>query len=324
MSEMTTIGVAMSDTSRHVVLDELFGERGSSAVLAFVRTAQDGSFACAARQLNMTASGVAKAVQRLEQRIGRPLFARTTRSLKLTETGSLLLRHAQHILEAVTAAEAALSESTSQPRGPLRVSMAPAIGRAVVLPMLDAFVRRYPEIQLDLALESRRVDLVAEGFDLVLRTGQPTDSTLRGRSLGKEVSMLVAAPTYLEETGIPREPADLVKHRCIRYRNPDKGRVEGWPLHELSTGSPVQVPITLVSTDSDAVRLLALAGAGIASLPYSVTGAAVDDGRLVPVLRDFVHQYPHDEIWLLWPADRHHLPKVRVFIDFIVDAFSHA
>lgn len=310
----------MSDLSQPSVLNDLFGDGGGSALLAFVRTAHDGSFAKAAERLGISASGVAKAVQRIETRLGRRLFARTTRSLSLTETGAVLLVHAERILEAVEATEAALAQAAGSPRGALRISAAPGIGRAVLLPALGEFVRRWPDIRLDVVFESRTVDLVADGYDLALRTGEAADSSLRGRRLGDDAPLFVAAPSYLVEKGIPKKISDLAGHACVRYRNPTSGRVQPWPVG----ASAAAVPATICYNDPEAIRLAAIAGQGIALVAACEARASIERGDLQSVLADAL---PHDRrlpVWLLWPSDRQALPKVRVFVDFAAGVFERA
>jgi DNA-binding transcriptional LysR family regulator len=309
----------MSDLSQPSVLNDLFGDGGGSALVAFVRTAHDGSFARAAERLGISASGVAKAVQRIETRLGHRLFARTTRSLRLTETGAVLLAHAERILDAVEAAETALAQAQGSPRGALRVSAAPGIGRAVLLPALGEFVRRWPQISLDVVFDSRTVDLVADGYDLALRTGEPADSGLRGRRLGDDAPALVAAPAYLVDKGIPQKVADLATHACVRYRNPSTGRVQAWPLEVAAA-----VPATICYNDPEAIRLAAIAGQGIALVAACEARAAIERGELTPVLADALPREKRMPVWLLWPPDRHALPKVRVFVDFVAALFERA
>lgn len=309
----------MSDLSQPSVLNDLFGDGGGSALVAFVRTAHDGSFARAAERLGISASGVAKAVQRIETRLGHRLFARTTRSLRLTETGAVLLAHAERILDAVEAAETALAQAQGSPRGALRVSAAPGIGRAVLLPALGEFVRRWPQISLDIVFDSRTVDLVADGYDLALRTGEPADSGLRGRRLGDDAPALVAAPAYLVDKGIPQKVADLAAHACVRYRNPSTGRVQAWPLDAAAA-----VPATICYNDPEAIRLAAIAGQGIALVAACEARAAIERGELAPVLADALPRDKRMPVWLLWPPDRHALPKVRVFVDFVAALFERA
>ncbi|WP_242108254.1 LysR family transcriptional regulator [Luteimonas aquatica] len=313
----------MSDHSRQNILNEVFGDRASSGLAAFVQTARMGSFAKAAERMGGTPSGVAKAVQRMERRLGTTLFARTTRKLSLTESGLLLLEHADRILDAIAQAEASLAQADAGPRGRLKVSLAPGIGRALVLPSLRAFMQAYPEILLDIDFDSRQVDVVAEGYDLVLRGGvAPPDSGLRGRSLGTERSLLCASPDYLRERGVPASPAALADHRCIRYRSPTTGRIRPWPLPPTSSGCGVEVPQTIVLGDPEAVRLSALAGIGIASLARYAALRAFADGSLQPVLAEVLSPQDETENWLLWPPDRQHLPKVRAFVEHVVAVFD--
>ena len=308
----------MAEVSRHIVLNDLFGDGGGSALVAFVRTAHEGSFAQAAQRLGLSASGVAKAVQRIEGRLGRRLFARTTRSLSLTETGAVLLAHAERILEAVDATEAALAQVDGEPRGTLRVSAAPGIGRAVLLPALGEFRRRWPAILLDVVLDSRTVDLVADGYDVALRTGEPADSGLRGRRLGDDAPLLVAAPSYLVDKGIPQKIADLAAHACVRYRNPTTGRVQPWPLAAPASA----VPVSIAYNDPEAIRLAAIAGQGIALVAACEARAAIGRGELACVLDAALPRERRMPVWLLWPADRHVLPKVRVFVDYVAEVFE--
>jgi len=312
----------MSKNFRHVVANDVLSGGIGSALAAFVRTAQLGSFARAAEAMGLTPSGVAKSVSRLETRLGTKLFSRTTRSLSLTETGSLLLEHAERIVEALASAEAALTEVGSRPRGRLKVSLAPGIGRALVLPTLKAFMDAYPEISLDVEFDSRLVDVVAGGYDVVLRTGTPGDSSLRGRRLGSDRSLLCAAPSYLERWGRPETVLDLVRHRCIRYRFPTTGRIQPWPITLPRSVGEVPIPTSLAFNDPEAIRLSAIGGFGIALIAEYAAQPAIESGSLVSVLESAVTNNHSGEIWLLWPSDRHHLPKVRAFVDHVAASFA--
>jgi DNA-binding transcriptional LysR family regulator len=310
----------MSDHSRHILSKTLLGDGVSAGLSVFVRTAQSGSFAKAAGMLGLTPSGASKAVQRLEARLGVALFTRTTRSLSLTEAGEMLLGHADRILEASADAEAALAQSGAEPRGRIRASFAPGIGRAVILPTLGAFLSRYPEISLDIDFDSRAVDIVGSGYDLALRTGTIPDSELRGRRLTRLRSMLCAAPYYLERRGTPMAPEALARHACIRYRSPSTGRLQPWPLVPVGTS----VPETLVFGEPDAIRISAVAGFGIALLPLYAARPGIDSGALVAVLPDAMTETNPSEVWLLWPGNRHPVPKIRAFIDHIAALFDGA
>ena len=307
----------MSELPRLDVVNALLDQAGS-ALAAFVHSARLGGFARAAQPLGLTPSGVAKAVQRLEARVGTRLFARTTRSLGLTEAGKLLLPPAERILAAAGEAVDALAQHDGVPRGRLRLSLAPAIGKALVLPSLTDFRARYPQLSLEIDFEGRRLDLAECGVDVALRTGALPDSSLQSRALGRERLALCAAPGYAQRRGLPDILAALAGHDLLRYRPPGDGRVRSWSLP-----GPQTLPETLVFTDPDALRVAALAGLGIALLPQYATAAAFADGRLVPVLADIVSELPGNERWLLWPPGRDRLPKARVFIDHVVALFAN-
>lgn len=306
----------MSELKRLDVANTLLDQAGS-ALAAFVHSARLGGFARAATVLGMSPSGVAKAVQRLEARVGVRLFARTTRSLGLTEAGRLLLPPAERILAAAGDAVDALAQHDGVPRGRLRLSLAPAIGKALVLPALAGFRARYLLVGLEIDFEGRAIDLVGTGVDVALRTGPLPDSGLQARALGRECLALCAAPDYVRRRGLPDTLAALAGHDLLRYRHPGDGRVRAWPLANAQA-----LPQTLLFTDPDALRVAVLAGLGIALMPEYVTAPAFADGRLLPVLADACGELRGSERWLLWPAGRQRLPKVRAFIDYAVELFA--
>ncbi|MFT4247663.1 MAG: LysR family transcriptional regulator [Pseudomonas sp.] len=306
----------MSEFQRLDVVNTLLDQAGS-ALAAFVHSARLGGFARAAVVLGMTPSGVAKAVQRLEARVGVRLFARTTRSLGLTEAGRLLLPPAERILAAAGDAADALAQHDGVPRGRLRLSLAPAIGKALVLPTLTSFRERYPLLDLEIDFEGRSIDLAAAGVDVALRTGPLPDSRLQARALGRERLALCAAPAYVRRRGEPETLEALASHDLLRYRNPSDGRVRAWPLEHAQT-----LPETLVFSDPDALRVAVLAGLGIALMPGYVTAPAFAEGRLLPVLADACTGLRGAERWLLWPPGRQRLPKARAFINHVAELFA--
>lgn len=178
-----------------------------SGFTVFVQVAETRSFVVAGRQMGVSASAVGKSVARLEEKLGTRLFHRSTRSITLTAEGALLLERSRRILAEIEAAEQELSRAAQAPRGRLRVSL-PLVS-SLVLPVLGDFMRQYPEIELDLDFTDRMVDVIEEGSDAVVRTGEPSDSRLSARCLGAFRIPLVASPAYLAQRGEPRQPADL-------------------------------------------------------------------------------------------------------------------
>jgi DNA-binding transcriptional LysR family regulator len=297
---MSAMGVAMDSLNGFVV---------------FVQVAQARSFAGAARVLGVSASAVGKSVARLEQRLGVRLFHRSTRSIALTAEGQLFLERSRRILDEIEAAEGELSQATAAPRGRLRVGL-PLVS-SLVLPVLADFMRQYPEIELDLDFSDRLVDIVEEGFDAVVRTGQPADSRLSARLLGAFSRMLVASPDYLARHGTPATPQDLAQHRCLHYRYAHSGKLEVWPLPAAPDGRETVLPTSMICNNIETRLCFALQGRGIAWLPDFAVREALADGRLVPVLPAQVHS--RGVFHVLWPAGRHMTPKLRALVDFLAD-----
>ena len=284
-----------------------------NGIAFFVQAAENRSFSAAGRVLGISSSAVGKSVARLEERLGVRLFHRSTRSITLTAEGALFLERCRRILSEIEAAELELSETRLAPRGKLRVSL-PLVG-GLVMPALTAFMHRYPAIELDVDFSDRLVDVVTEGFDAVIRTGEPTDSRLMSRQLGTFKLLLVASPEYLLRHGRPRIPADLVQHACLQHKFPSNGKFEPWPLRvALGEAEPV-LPASMVCNTTEVLIHVARDGLGIACLPDFMVRNAIASGELITVLDDFnQHQ---GTFRMLWPSSKHLTPKLRVFVDFM-------
>ncbi|MGB1764236.1 LysR family transcriptional regulator [Alloalcanivorax xenomutans] len=286
-----------------------------NGIAFFVQAAETRSFTEAGRILGVSSSAVGKSVSRLEQRLGVRLLHRSTRSITLTTEGALFLERCRRILCEVEAAELELSETRQAPRGRLRISL-PLVGM-LIMPALTAFMRRYPAIELDVDFSDRLVNVIEEGFDVVMRTGEPTDSRLMSRPLGNYRLQLVASPDYLAAHGTPGVPADLASHACLQHKFPSTGKLEPWPLQRAERAPEWELPVTMVCNTSAALMDVALAGLGIACLPDFMVRQAIERGELVAVLDDCVeHQ---GTFRLLWPSSKQLAPKLRVFIDFMVE-----
>ncbi|MBD8657510.1 LysR family transcriptional regulator [Oxalobacteraceae sp. CFBP 13730] len=284
-----------------------------NGIAFFVQAAENRSFSEAGRVLGISSSAVGKSVARLEERLGVRLFHRSTRSITLTAEGALFLERCRRILSEIEAAELELSETRLAPRGKLRVSL-PLVG-GLVMPALTAFMHRYPAIELDVDFSDRLVDVITEGFDAVIRTGEPTDSRLMSRQLGTFKLLLVASPEYLLRRGRPRIPADLVQHACLQHKFPSNGKFEPWPLRvALGEAEPV-LPASMVCNTTEVLIHVARDGLGIACLPDFMVRNAIASGELITVLDDFnQHQ---GTFRMLWPSSKHLAPKLRVFVDFM-------
>nr|WP_287855182.1 LysR family transcriptional regulator [Klebsiella sp.] len=281
--------------------------------VVFVRVAETRSFVAASRLLGVSASAIGKSVARLEEKLGVRLFHRSTRSITLTAEGTLFLERSRRILAEIEAAELELSQATSAPRGRLRVSL-PLVS-SLVLPVLGEFMREYPAIELDLDFTDRLVEVIEEGFDVVVRTGNPTDSRLSARRLGTFRSVLVASPDYLARRGIPKVPSDLQEHSCLHYRFPNSGKLESWALRQAPGDPELQLPTSMICNNIETRVCFALQGLGIAYLPEFSIREQLANQSLRSVLAEHVERT--GAFHVLWPASRHPSPKVRALVDFL-------
>lgn len=287
-----------------------------TSLTSFVRTAETLSFVQAARLLGISASAVGKNVARLEHKLGVRLFNRSTRNVSLTAEGAAFLTRCQSILEQIQEAESELTSSLSQPTGKLRISL-PVIGYRLLLPALTAFSRLYPQVELDLDFSDRLVNLIDEGFDVAIRSGELADSRLIARKLGGFRFVLCASPAYLAEYGVPGSPAELAAHKCIFFRFPATAD-PAWELRDMRlTGDFRAAAIMTVNNIEAAIRLSA-AGMGIAYVPDFVVREAINEGQLQEVLPGCCVKDGHFSV--LWPASRYLSPRIRCFIDFMAAA----
>jgi DNA-binding transcriptional LysR family regulator len=284
-----------------------------SGLTVFVRVADTGSFAAAGRSLGISASAVGKSVTRLEERVRARLLLRSTRNLTLTPEGGAFLERCRHIIAEIQAAEAELASAAEAPRGRLRVSL-PLLGEPFLKTLSD-FRWRYPDIELDLDFTNRNVDLVREGFDAAIRTGDLPDSTLRAKMIGTYKLVLVAAPDYLARKGMLVTPSDLSHHERLGLRLPDTGKIMPLAFSENWTQLDDLAQSALVVTNSTALIRFAVRGHGLAYVSDFLVRDEIVDGTLVPVLGDFLKE--GGRFHIVWPAGRHVPPKLRTFIDHV-------
>ncbi|MCL5501629.1 LysR family transcriptional regulator [Escherichia coli] len=281
--------------------------------VVFVQVAEMRSFVAAGRNLGVSASAVGKSIARLEDKLGVRLFHRSTRSITLTAEGHLLLERSRRILAEIEAAQQELTQAAEHPTGRLRLSL-PLVG-SLVLPVLGDFMRQYPQIQLDLEFTDRMVDVIAEGYDAVLRIGPPADSRLSARKLGQFRTVVVASPDYLARYGEPQSPADLTHHACLQYRFPSSGKLERWVMRGNDAENELVLPKTMVCNNIETRVCFALRGLGIAWLPDFAIREALEEGALREVLTRYASHT--GVVHLLWPASKYPSPKLRVLIDFL-------
>ncbi|MGK3982536.1 LysR family transcriptional regulator [Sorangium sp. So ce136] len=291
-----------------------------AAIELLVATVESGSFSRAARRLGVTPSAVSRRVMRLEQELGVALLARTTRTLRLTEDGQAFYARCVRIVEELGEATEALARASKKPVGLLRVDAPVTLGREVIAPSLPRFSARYPDVRVNLTLRDQHVDPVAEGLDLLVRVGRLGDSSLVARRLGASRIVHCAAPSYIARRGAPARPADLARHDCVGYLR--DGRPAAFQFPTADGDAVLEVPISgpFHANDADVLKRLAIAGSGIVAMFDFLVKDALAEGTLVTVLEEFpTMSWP---IHALYPKNRHLLPKVRVFVDFLAELFA--
>lgn len=282
---------------------------------AFVSAAELLSYAGAGRVLGVSSSAIAKSVARLENELGVRLFYRTTRSIGLTEEGAIFYERCKHILDDIYDAQAMISSTRSRPKGRLRVSVPQIFGHNLLMPLLPEFLKVYPEIELDIDFEDRVIDIIGEGIDIAVRSGELRDTRLIGHRLGEQHFVVCGSNSYLEKQGTPQDPTDLVKHNCIHFKYPSNGLLAQWSFSAPNTH--LSLPRNLIFINTDAGLRAAIDGLGIAHLPVYVAESAIKNKLLQPILTEFM--VPLGSLSLIWPSNRHLSPKVRAFVDFIIN-----
>ena len=287
----------------------------TSAINVFVQVAETRSFVAAGRRLGISASAIGKRVSALEEQLGVRLFHRSTRSVALTAEGALFLQRGRRVLEELEAAQAELSQVNLSPRGRLKVSL-PLVAEPF-LSVMAQFKQAYPDVDLDLEFTDRRVDVIDEGFDAVIRTGDAPDSRLTARRLGSFSMMLVGSPDYLARRGTPEKASDLTQHACIQFRYQNTGKLQVWPLDLQEIAADIQLSTAVVCNNLEARIYFALQGLGIAYLPDFAIRQHLAAGRLMQVLPNCSEA--DTTFRIMWPSGKHFAPRLRVFIDFLCE-----
>jgi DNA-binding transcriptional LysR family regulator len=293
-------------------LDEL------TSMAVFARVVEARSFSGAARILGVSKSAVSKRIARLEDSLGAPLLLRTTRRLALTEAGSAFYEHCARILSEAEEARAQVTDAGSSPRGLLRVNTPVTFSEMYLAPLLPRFLARHPDLQVEVTTDDRFVNVVDEGYDVVVRVAALEDSSLIARKLATDRRVVCAAPAYLTRAGTPRHPRDLLQHNCLRYAYLTVR--DEW-LFQCPEGKlSVSVRGNFQTNNGSLLKQAAIAGMGVAMFPRFMVSDALADGRLVGVLDAYVPP-PHG-VYAVHAQRRHVPPKVRAFVDFLVEALK--
>ena len=288
---------------------------------AFVRSVELGGFSAAARDLDLTPSALSKLVTRMEDRLGVRLMNRTTRKLALTAEGEAYFASAKRILTDIEEAETEVTRFSAHPKGMLRINVGVAFGMHQLVPALPRFLERYPDIELDITVTDRLVDLVEEGADVAIRTGALRDSTLVAKKICDMHRTICASPAYLKTHGTPKTPRDLLKHNCISISGAPQLRK--WPFDTPTGMETVDVLGTVNANNAETLLQMAAMGVGIIRLSDVIVSDGIRAGWLVPLLSDVHHAEPLP-LSAVYPQGKHKSPRVAAFVSFLVETFSAA
>ncbi|CAN4279949.1 LysR family transcriptional regulator [Pseudoxanthomonas sp. LjRoot125] len=287
------------------------------AMQAFVRVAEMASFTRAADSLGLPKASVSTAVQQLEAWLGTQLLHRTTRRVQLTQDGQAFYERCQDLLADMDEVQHLFARSPQALRGRLRVDMPARFARHFVLPHLPAFLHEHPQLALELSCTDRRVDVVREGFDCVLRVGTLADTSLIARPLGQLRVVTCASPAYLQRHGVPQSPDDLHAHRLIHYASQFGGKPDGWEYWDGTRYTSVPMEGALTVNSSDAYEAACIAGLGLIQAPVAGLRTLVEQGLLEEVLPQYAAEPM--PVTLLY-AHRRHLPqRVQAFMVWLTE-----
>ncbi|HIO31572.1 MULTISPECIES: LysR substrate-binding domain-containing protein [Marinobacter] len=280
----------------------------------FVAVAETESFTRAAKRLDVSTAHVSRQISALEDRLSTRLFYRTTRRVSTTEAGQIYYQHCRQILDALEQAERSMTNMQLVPQGRLRLTAPVTYGEKSIAPLVNDFVLRYPELDVEMKLTNQQLDLVAEGYDLAVRLGKLDDSSLMARRLASRTLYVCASPAYLAVHGTPHSLSELEHHNCLQ------GNLGYWRFQDAGHPRNVRIRGNVRCDSGRALLDAALKGVGIVQLPDYYVGPALDAGTLIPLLTHY--QEDDDGIWAVYPHNRHLSPKVRMLLDYFVDSLG--
>ena len=285
-------------------------------ITLFTRIAMLGNISMAGKELGLSPAVSSTHMNKLEMDLGVRLIHRTTRRVSLTEEGEAFLPHALNILESVDSARAAIGSGSINPRGKLRVAASASFGRMHLMPALEPFLQRYTELRVDMHLSDSVVDMVEGGFDVAIRDSALKDSSMIARKITPVTRILCASPTYIARHGEPKTPEDLLNHHCVSLMG-----LETWVLNTPDGPKSINTNNVLRTDNGEAARDACINGLGITISSDWCCYQQIRRGELIQVLKD----YPlvtNTAIWAMYPSSRMLAPKVRVFIDHLIDCFA--
>ena len=291
-----------------------------TAMETFVAVVEAGSFSAAARRLDVGQPAVSKSIAQLEERVGARLLLRSTRGLNTTDAGQRFYEHAKVAIDEAEEAEHAARQSSESLSGRLRVSAAVTFARLHILPALKRFLDEHPQLEIDIVLDDRNIDLFEEGMDVALRMGALDDSAMTARRIARSSRFVVGTPAYFAEAGVPVTPADLSGHQAIVYSQ--RGGGESWSFSQNGKEVAVVVSGRVRVSAAEGIRTAVLSDMGIAIASQWMFEPELADGTVRAVLTDW--QLPPIDLWAVFPSGRRVTSKARAFVAFVESVLSGA
>lgn len=291
-----------------------------AAMEIFVSVAEAGSFSAAAKRMNVGQPAISKAVAQLEERLGARLILRSTRGLTMTDAGQRFYAHAKRAIREADEAEQLVRDASDSVSGKLRVSAAVTFACLHLLPALDTLMSRHPQLEIDLRLDDRNIDLLEEGLDVALRMGALPDSAMTARRIGRSPRLVVGTPAYFARAGVPTTPADLSLHQAIVYSQ--RGGGESWTFSRNGDDVDVTVSGRIRVSAAEGIRTAVLSGMGLAVASRWMFSPELASGKVKAVLTDWT--LPALDLWAVFPSGRLVTASARAFVEFVEEVLARA
>lgn len=277
----------------------------------FVFVAENESFTKASKKMAISTAHVSRQISALEKRLSIKLFYRTTRKVSLTEEGRVFYQHCRSVLDGLDAAERAVTNLQSKPQGKIKLTASVTYGEQQILPLVNNFMQQYSDIEVSAYLSNRKIDLVEEGYDLAIRLGKLSDSSMMAKKLGKRTNYVCASTAYLDKYGTPHTLPELSKHNCLL------GTLDYWHFRESGKEKNIRVTGKLRYNSGFGLVDAALKGLGIVQLPDYYIQHYIESGELITLLDNY--REPDEGIWAVYPQNRHLSPKIRLLVDYLTE-----
>jgi DNA-binding transcriptional LysR family regulator len=277
----------------------------------FVFVAENESFTLASKKMDISTAQVSRQISALEKRLNIKLFYRTTRKVSLTEEGRIFYQHCRGVLDGLDAAERAVTNFQSKPQGKIKLTAPVTYGEQQVLPLINDFMKQYSDIEVSVFLSNQNISLVEGGYDLAIRVGKLSDSSMMAKKLGNRTNFICASPDYLDKQGIPYSLSELNQHSCLL------GTLDYWHFKEAGKEKNIRVKGRIRYNSGYGLLDAALKGLGIVQLPDYYVQESIARGELMTLLDQY--REPEEGVWAVYPQNRHLSPKIRLFVDYLAE-----